>query len=178
MPNQKRKCLPLFLIALVTILLIFFTRMVTLSHNLHLHPDEHVFYLSANSLLNSILHPGTTFEEYMEYPEGAYLFHAVFQFFGKIFRVLTGEEQQLQIWGRIASVCYFSVAVLLGMNLVARYLGKTPVSATVYGLTMCFSLFFMEQSRYGTGDMISLMLLMLLLILTAQAMAEGRKPGW
>ena len=173
--NQKRSFL---LIVICSIALILITRLPTLSHNLYLHPDEHVFYLGANSLLTSILHPGIPFEECMEYPEGSYYFYAAFQLLGKVFCTLTGQEMDLQLWGRIASVFYYIAAVLLGMRLVARYLGRNTVSLVLYALTMCFSLFFMEFSRYGTGDMISLMLLMLLLNLTAQALTACKSVSW
>ena len=173
--NRNRSFL---MVALCATALILITRLPTLSHNLYLHPDEHVFYLGANSLLTSILHPGTPFEECMEYPEGSYYFYAAFQLLGKVFCTLTGREMDLQIWGRIASVFYYIAAVLLGMRLVHRHLGKSTTSLVFYSLTMCFSLFFIEFSRYGTGDMISLMLLMLLLNLTAHATASGRPVLW
>ena len=168
----------LFWILLGTALIIMMTRIPTLANNRQLHPDEHVFYLGANSLLNAILHPGTAFEEYMEYPEGSYYFHVLFQFAGKVISKLVGAEHDLQIWGRIASVCYFVMGVFLGIRIMVRYLGKSRAAVGFYCLTMCFSLFFIEQSRYGTGDMISFMLLMLLINLTAQAMESCKPLKW
>ena len=165
----------IFMILSVTVLITMMTRGPALTNNLQLHPDEHVFYLGAGSLLNAILNPGIAFEEHMEYPEGAYYFHALGQFVGKVISKLLGTEHDLQIWGRIASVSYFALGVFLGIRIMIRYLGKSRAAVVLYSLTMCFSLFFIEQSRYGTGDMISFMLLMLLINLTAQA-TESEKP--
>lgn len=161
-----------------SLMLILFTRGITLGNNRQLHPDEHVFYLGANSLVNALLHPGSEFQEYMEYPEGSYYFYGFFQLAGKVISRLAGVEHDLQLWGRIGAVFYFSAAVALGIRIMAKYLGKTRSAVSVYALTMCFSLFFLEQSRYGVGDMISLMLLMLLINLIAHGMPEGRGKLW
>lgn len=167
-------------ITLATVTLIILTRIITLTYNRQLHPDEHVFYLTVSNLVTSILEPGTPFLENKEYPEGTYLFQLPFQLAGQILRNLANIEglKGIQHIGRLASVFYFIIAVLLGFRLLWRYLGKRTVSLWIYGLTMTFSLFFMEQSRYGTGDIISLMLLMLLINLTAQALEPGSKKVW
>lgn len=167
-------------IILVTVALILVTRIITLTHNRQLHPDEHVFYLTVTSLANSILEPGTPFVENKEYPEGTYYFQLPFQLAGQLLRNLIGIDglTGAQHLGRLASVFYFVIAVLLGMRLLWKYLGKNRISLWIYGLTMSFSLFFIEQSRYGTGDIISLMLLMLLISLTAQALEPDSKTGW
>lgn len=165
-------------VLLLTVIVIAITRGVTLTYNRQLHPDEHVFYLGANSLLNSIVHPGMVFQEIYEYPEGSYYFHLVFQLFGKVVSNLTGIAHDIQIWGRIASVFYFTTGTLLGIRIIAKYLGKTKASVILYVLTMCFSLFFVEQSRYGVGDSISFMLLMLLISLTVQAAEPNARKEW
>lgn len=165
-------------VAAGTVLLIFLTRWISLVQNMPLHPDEHVFYFGANSLLNAILHPGLEFTQLLEYPEGSYLFYAPFQLVGKVVCAVLGMEQDLQFWGRIGAVCYFTLGVLLGIRIVWKYLGKNRGSVVLYGLIMAFSLFFLEQSRYGTGDPITVMVLMLLINLTAQATRPGKNTGW
>ena len=169
-----------FRIVLVTIILILSTRIITLTYNRQLHPDEHVFYHTVSNLVTSILEPGTPFVENKEYPEGTYYFQLPFQLAGQILRnfVGIGGTKGLQHIGRLTSVFYFIIAVLLGMRLLRRYLGKTTISLWIYGLTMTFSLFFIEQSRYGTGDIITLMLLMLQINLTAQAMESDSEHKW
>lgn len=167
-------------IALITVILILLTRVITLTYNRRLHPDEHVFYASVHSLSESILDPDIPFIENKEYPEGTYLFQLPFQLAGQIFRNLIGigGTKGIQQIGRLTSVFYFVIAVLLGLRLLWRYLGKSKVSLWIYGITMTFSLFFIEQSRYGTGDIITLMLLMLQITLTAQAMESDAENKW
>lgn len=177
MKKHKRICI---WITVITIALIALTRIITLTYNRQLHPDEHVFGLTVNNLVTSILTPDTPFEEIKEYPEGTYYFQLPFQLAGQILRNLVGIEgtKGLQHIGRLSSVFYYIIAVLMGLRLLYRYLGKGKVSLWIYSLTMSFSLFFMEQSRYGTGDIISLMLLMLLISLTAQALESDSKSRW
>lgn len=180
MHHTKNNTRCLIRIVLVTLALILLTRAVTLTYNRKLHPDEHVFYHTVTNLVTSILEPGTPFVENKEYPEGTYYFQLPFQLAGQIVRNLLGIEGIIgaQHIGRLASVFYFAVSVLLGMWLLWKYLGKSKISLWIYGLTMSFSLFFIEQSRYGTGDIISLMLLMLLINLTAQATESEKPMNW
>ena len=175
--NHKRSFIR---IALITVILILLTRVIPLTYNRQLHPDEHVFYASVHSLSASILDPDTPFVENKEYPEGTYLFQLPFQLAGQIFRNLIGigGTKGIQQIGRLSSVFYFVIAVLLGLRLLWRYLGKSRVSLWIYSLTMTFSLFFIEQSRYGTGDTITLMLLMLQINLTARALESDAKNKW
>ena len=157
--------------------LILITRALTLTFHMDIHPDEWVFYYGTDSLLDALLH-GTEFVERKEYPEGAYLMHLPFQALGRLISWLTGQEKQLRLWGRISSVCWFTGAVMLGMYLEFRYLGKNRKAAGFYLLTMCFSLFFLEHSRYGVGDMISLFLLMAVVTATAKWCSRPRSWGW
>ena len=175
--NHKRSFIQ---IALITVILILLTRVITLTYNRRLHPDEHVFYASVHSLSESILDPDTPFIENKEYPEGTYFFQLPFQLAGQIFRNLIGigGTKGIQQIGRLSSVFYFIIAVLLGLRLLWRYLGKNSLSLWIYGLTMTFSLFFIEQSRYGTGDTITLMLVMLLITLTAHALESDAENKW
>lgn len=157
------------LLILVLTVLLFGTRFIGLTYNMQIHPDENKFYFTTTSLLESILDPDAEFKEAKEYPEGAYYFQLPFQAAGRALEILTGTDQDPQIWGRISSVFYFTMASLLGMILQRKYLGKSRRAVILFGLTMCFSLFFLEHSRYGVGDMISLFLLMVILFLTAKA---------
>lgn len=164
---QKEQKYGLLILALT--LLIFGTRFIGLTYNMQIHPDENKFYLSTVSLLESLLDPAAEFKEAKEYPEGAYLFQLPFQAAGYALAAITGTEQDPQTWGRISSVFYFTLAAVLGMLIQKQYLGKTRSSVVLYGLTMCFSLFYIEHARYGVGDMVSLFLMMLILYLTARA---------
>lgn len=163
----------------VVVLVIALTRGLSLTYNMDIHPDENKFFDASSSLLESWLY-GTEYVEEKPYPEGAYLFHLPFQAIRMVVTAVTGPEQSARLWGRIASVFYFTLATVLGMDLVARFLGKSKTAVVLYGATMCFSLFFLEQSRYGTGDMISLFLLMLILQLLAKwcARPKGSTVLW
>lgn len=180
MCNTKRHIRCFIWIVMATVFLILLTRIITLTYNRKLHPDEHVFYHTVTNLATSIMEPGTPFVENKEYPEGTYYFQLPFQLAGQILRNIANVEgiKGAQQIGRLASVFYYIIAVLLGLRLLRRYMGKHMVSIWIYGLTMAFSLFFIEQSRYGTGDIISLMLLMLLINLTAQALESDTQTGW
>lgn len=173
--NEQRS---IFGIILITVFAIAFTRAINLTYNMTLHPDEWVFYENTDSLLSSLLHPGMEFVENKEYPEGAYLFHLPFLFLGRLLRYLFGLPYQAQLWTRISSVCYFTLATVIGMHILWKYLAKSKTSLVIYALTMCFSVFFIEHSRYGVGDMISLFLLLLIIDLTAGAFDSGEKPAY
>ena len=169
MGNQKIQANIFAAAVLLIAVLIIVTRGVGLTYNMEIHPDENKFYWSTDSLLQSLLDPEVEFKEAKEYPEGAYLFQLPFQALGMGVAALTGGTRDLQLWGRISSVFYFTLAVVIGMLILYRYLGKSKTGAVLFGLTMCFSLFFIEHSKYGVGDMISIFLLMLILFLTATA---------
>ena len=157
------------IISFVTICIILITRLFSLTYNMYLHPDEVVFFSSTNSLMNSIIHSNEEFKEFKEYPEGTYLFQLPFFLVGKVFSRIVQIDFSPHLWGRISSVCYFSIAVLIGIKILYLYFGASIVSIVIYALTMSFSLFFLEHSRYGTGDMISLFLLLLCFDATAYA---------
>jgi len=76
--------------------------------------------------------------------------------------------------GRIAAVFYFTVGAVLGCVIIYRFFSKKKLPIAIYGLIMVFSLFHEEQSRYGTGDAISLFLLMAIILLTASALNSKR----
>lgn len=172
----KKVCRDTVRISMIVLLVAItvFTRAVTLTYNMEIHPDEHVFFENTDSLLTSILHPDVEFEENKEYPEGAYLFHLPFLLTGRIFQRLLGIPYLPRLWVRISSMSYFVLGILLGIRLLKCYFPNSEISAALYTLTMCFSLFFIEHSRYGVGDMISLFLLLLIITLTAESFSRKK----
>ena len=159
--------------AVLVLLLILFTRMISLTYQIDIHPDEYKFAKATDSLMNAILEPGASFTEEKEYPEGAYYFHLPFHFAGLLLEKLMGLEYDMAVCGRVSSVFYFCLAVLLGMKLLVKHMKAPPSAQLLFGLSMCFSLFFLEHSRYGTGDMISLFLIFLIIDLSAEAAGHG-----
>lgn len=169
--------------AVLVLLLILATRAISLTYQIDIHPDEYKFARSTDSLMNTILEPGSSFVEEKEYPEGSYYFHLPFHLAGVLLERLTGLEYNMAVCGRVSSVFYFCLAVLLGMKLLAKYMKAAAPAPLIFGLSMCFSLFFLEHSRYGTGDMISLFLIFLIIYLSAQAAGHGLSgkymyPAW
>lgn len=163
--NEKRYCL----LIVFVVIGICITRGIGLTYNMSIHPDEKVFYSAADSLANYITGGAEEFVEVKEYPEGAYIFQMPFQLLRKGLEIVTGCEQNAVIWGRVSSVFYFIIAVILGIMILKQFFGNSILSMAVYGLTMTFSLYFIEHSRYGVGDMISLFLLMLIIYMSGMA---------
>lgn len=159
------------------LLLILLTRGLSLRYQMAIHPDEYKFARATDSLMNALLEPDAEFVEVKEYPEGAYLYHLPFHLMGRLLEWKFGLPYNMGLCGRVSSVVWFCLAVLLGVRLLTRYMGGSKAAVWLYGLSMCFSLFFLEHSRYGTGDMISLFLIMLVITLTARS-AEERFAGW
>ena len=155
--------------------LILVTRAISLTYQIDIHPDEYKFARATDSLMNSIIDPEASFVEEKEYPEGAYYFQLPFHFAGLLMEKLTGLEYDMAVCGRVSSVVYFCLAVLLGMKILAKHMKASVPAQLLYGLSMCFSLFFLEHSRYGTGDMISLFLIFLITDLSVEAC--GHQPG-
>lgn len=60
--------------------------------------------------------------------------------------------------------------------ILTKYMSRSRRAAILYALTMCFSLFFIEHSRYGVGDMGSLWLLMATVYHSACAL-QTKKMG-
>lgn len=176
--HKKNSSFPQFIpLILLLSFFILLTRIPGITYNMVLHPDEEVFFRSTDSLLEALVN-GEPFIEVKEYPEGAYLFHLPFHFFAKVIDYLTDTRQNLPLFGRLSSAFYFSLAAAIGMLIMWEYLGKTIFSVITYGLTMCFSLFFIEHSRYGVGDMSSLFLLLLNIYLTAKAFSSGYRKRY
>ena len=159
-----------FSICMIAILLFTIaSRFMGLTYNLSIHPDESEFYNGSKSLARSILDPDVPFVEEKEYPEGAYVLQMPFQ----IIKELIGSShwfwRSAQCWSRISSVFYFALAVIYGVLILTKFMSRSKTAAILYALTMCFSLFFIEHSRYGVGDMSSLWLLMAIIYHSAQA---------
>ena len=169
--NRRRA----FRIVWLMILLIAVTRGVTLTHNMELHPDENVFVRASVSLKDKVMGLGDVYEEAKEYPEGAYVFQLPFHIAAQIIKQASGHPINGFVTGRIASVAYFSAAAVLGFFLLYRYIDRRYVTLVVYAATMVFSLFHIEQSRYGTGDAISIFLLVLEIVCCAAASDGKRK---
>lgn len=142
------------------LLLILLSRAVGLTCNLSLHPDESEFYNGSGSLAASLLDPDVPFVEEKEYPEGAYVLQLPFQLLKEILGSDHWFWRSSHCWSRISSVFYFTLAVVYGMMILTNFFSRSKRAAVLYGLTMCFSLFFIEHSRYGVGDMGSLWLVM------------------
>jgi hypothetical protein len=146
--------------------LILITRLLALRHGLKLHPDELVFFSSASSLFFN-----SSYHVYMMYPEGAFLMQMPFQMLRQLLLLLLqyGSGSQLygaHMTGRLASVFYFSLGAALGCTFLYQIQKKT-LPIILYAVTIVFSLFQIEQSRYATGDPPSFFLMMVILNLLA-----------
>ena len=157
--NRKKQ---LLLLLAIFWLAVWGTRLSAMRHEITLQPDEQVFYNAASS----VVYPDYTFRQVRDYPSGAFVFQMPFQFAGRVVSLLssggaTESDQNLvkKEAGRIASVFYFSMGFLLGAVILWRNFGRRLSAVFLYCLTMLFSLFQIEQSRYGTGDPISFFLL-------------------
>lgn len=158
----------------VILLLIVVSRGAGITFNLSLHPDESEFYVASESLAQSLLDPDVEFYEEKEYPEGGYVLQLPFQLIKEFLGASHWFWRSSQCWSRISSVFYFVLSVIYGMMILTRYMSRSKLAAILYALTMCFSLFFIEHSRYGVGDMGSLFLLMVTVYHCARGL-ETRK---
>jgi hypothetical protein len=163
------------IILLVTVLLIFLTRGLTVSHNIELHCDEQVFFNAAQSLKGYIFGSSPFYEEVKEYPEGAIVYQLPIHIFTAVLNRIFDAGITPKLSGRLASVFYFTLGAVLGLVLIYRYFSKKPVYSILYGLTVVFSLLHFDQSRYGTGDAISYFLLIAIVLLTATALSAERR---
>lgn len=128
------------IIVLVTVLLIFLTRGLTISHNMELHPDEHVFYNAAQSLKGYLSGSSPVYEEEKEYPEGAIVFQLPIHIATAIINRVFNAGISPQLSGRIAAVFYFTLGAVLGLFLIYRYFSKNPTHLILYSLILVFSL--------------------------------------
>jgi len=175
---HKKRCINLgFQMCILTLLLLtILSRAVGLTYNLSIHPDESEFYTASESLARHILDPDVPFVEEKEYPEGGYILQLPFQLMKEFLGSSHWFWNSAQCWNRISSLFYFVLAEFYGILILTNYMSKSKQAAILYGLTMCFSVFFIEHSRYGVGDMGSLWLLMAIVYHSACAL-ETRKIG-
>ena len=162
--DDQTRIFSVFIISLA-ILLILFTRLITVGHNINLHPDEHVFYKAADSLMRYLTASADTYTEVKEYPEGAIVLQLPFHIVAAVVYNLCGKKLSMQLCGRVASIFYFCCGAICGMIIEYRHFGKNRKSVLAYSLILIFSIMHIEQSRYGTGDAISFFLIMLILFL-------------
>lgn len=102
-------------------------------------------------------------------------FQVPFHLLEQLLCSLTGQPENARLWGRIASVFYFSLGCVLGALVLYRYFGKKPGMVALYAVIMTFSLFHIEQSRYGTGDAISFFLLTAAVFASALFLEKDKK---
>jgi len=159
---RKDRCIHIgFVLCIVAVLfLIIVSRAVGLTYNLSIHPDESEFYVASSSLAKHLLNPDVPFVEEKEYPEGAYILQLPFQLIKELLDSSEWLWSASPCWSRMSSVFYFVLATIYGIMILTKYMSRSKTAAILYALTMCFSLFFIEHSRYGVGDMPSLFLLM------------------
>lgn len=167
--GQAKKKSFLF-ITIAMILIIIFTRATTISHNMELHPDEHVFYNAAQSLKSYVAGSSHIYEEEKEYPEGAIVLQLPFHILSSIVYRLSEVSLSPQLCGRIASIFYFSIGAVLGCVILYRYLSQTYISLVIYACTIIFSIIHITQSRYGTSDASTFFLLMAVIYLAAHSL--------
>jgi len=166
-----------FMICIVIVLLLTVaSRGIGLTYNLSIHPDESAFYTASESLARHILDPDVPFVEEKEYPEGAYVLQLPFQLMKEFLGIPHWFWQSAQCWSRVSSLFYFTLSAIYGILILTKFMSRSKVAAILYALTMCFSLFFIEHSRYGVGDMGSLWLLMAIVYHCACAL-ETQKTG-
>ena len=148
----------------VLIFLIVFSRMLFLSHEMNNHPDEGVFVHSATSMANVLLGVESEYSEVKPYPQGSYFFYAPFQIIFKLINI----NASTRLANRIGALFYYTIGCITGLRIVQHFFKKDRLSALLYILLCVFSIFHIEQSRYGTGDPISFALLILSVYSSAQ----------
>ena len=168
----------ILLVALCMLLGIFVGRGWGIKHNFMAHPDEGVFYDSTQELMNGIIYGWDyDYEPVKPYPEGTYIFRLPFHLAAQYISLEESYVQNVCLFGRIASVFYYSIGAVLGLWLVIEALGGGRAGAVIYALTVVFSLFQIEISRYGTFDPISFFVLMLTIVLCCKYM-RGSGVGY
>ena len=173
--EQTRVSKRFFILAALSLaILIAVTRGISLTHNMYGHPDEHVFYTSSELLMLDLLGEDT-YEPVKAYPEGTYVFRLPFQLAARAVQLGANYDVSVAIWGRIASVFYYTLGALLGLWLVCDPLKGGRAGALIYVLTVGFGLFQIEQSRYGTFDPLSFFVLALVIVLCTLALRREKR---
>lgn len=175
--RENKSMRQILLPCLVMTALVLLTRLLTLTHNIYLHPDEHVFYLGSESLAGFLTGRFSAFEEIKEYPEGAIVLLTPFQLLGSGISALTGRPLSPQLCGRLGSTVYFLAGGWIGVRMLQKHFSDKREAMWIYCLILTFSLIHIEQSRYGTGEPVSFFLLTAILLLCADALApDARRP--
>lgn len=169
--NTKNEIL---LIASICVLILF-TRAMTVSHNMYLHSDEHVFFQAAQSLKGYLSGSSPVYEEVKEYPEGAIVLQLPFHIITAIINHMSEVTISPRMSGRIAAVFYFTLGTAIACILIRKYLSKALTSIAIFGAVAVFGIMNIEQSRYGTGDAISFFLLMVLIYLSAESLVNRKR---
>lgn len=159
-------------IIVLTCVLVLFTRALTVTHNMYLHSDEHVFFQAAQNLKGYLFGNSPFYEEVKEYPEGAIVLQLPFHILTAIINRLSDCAISPRLSGRLAAVVYFTLGSAVGCALIRRFLSDNLSCMAIFGLTTVFGLMNIEQSRYGTGDAISFFLLMVLIFLSAESLTS------
>lgn len=170
---QEKKFLRLAVLIFVALLLL--TRLPVLCHESESHPDERHFFQSSVSLRDKLLGEADTYRVSKVYPEGGFVLQLPFQTADYVLSGLMGREQDPRLWGRIASLAYFAAGGVLGMMIVWRFLTRRRSALVLYGLIVVFSLYYIEHSRYGTGDAPSFLLLMATVYASGRFLEEGKR---
>ena len=157
------------LLCALLVLLVLLTRMVCITHEIKNHPDEFVFVHSSVSMTNVLLGVEEQYSEIKPYPQGSYFFYVPFQLLAS----LIGRDFTGAIANRIGAVCYFTIGALAGLTFTRRYF-KSRIASWIYVLICVFSIFHIEQSRYGTGDAVTFALLMLGMYCSARGVETGK----
>ena len=152
---------------------IILTRALTMVHNMFLHADEYVFYSSAYRLYLYLSGDTAVYQPVLEYPEGAFILQLPFQM---IYRLLSMKDvTAFQLSGRTASIFYFTLGAFVGFLVLNNCFGRNLRTSLIYGATMVFSLFHLEQSRYGTSESLIFLFLMLTILLSSYIYAGKGK---
>ena len=135
--EKSRRDRFLFGLVALSCLLLLGTRLMTVTHNMELHPDEHVFFQAADSLMRFLRGTGEAFEEVKEYPEGAIVLQMPFHLAGDLLRRWTGIDLSMRLCSRLASVFYFTVGAALGIVIEYRFFAKNKRAAAAYAAICC-----------------------------------------
>ena len=91
-------------IMLIMVFMIALTRGLTISHNMELHPDEHVFFNAAQSLKGYISGSSPVYVEEKEYPEGAIVLQLPFHILSSVIARASAALTNIYIYIYIASI--------------------------------------------------------------------------
>jgi hypothetical protein len=173
--NSKKKTQ---FIVMAMVVLIVLTRALTISHNMELHADEYVFYTAAQSLKGYLSGSSPIYEEVKEYPEGAIVMQLPFHIMTAVINRLFNCSITPRLSGRIAAVFYFTAGAVLGCLVLNRFFTQKRLHLALYGIIMVFSLWHIQQSRYGTADAITLFLLMAVILFAGQSLVSPASCRW